>query len=43
MPAAWFANDAASTIDAPDYGDEDGDSVNQCDVCHSGLVFTELP
>lgn len=33
----------ATTIDAPDYGDEDGDSVSQCDVCHSGLVFTELP
>jgi hypothetical protein len=33
----------ASTIDAPDYGDEDGDSVSQCDVCHSGLVFTILP
>jgi len=33
----------ATTIDAPEYGDEDGDSVGQCDVCHSGLVFTELP
>ena len=33
----------ATTIDAPEYGDEDGDSVDQCDVCHSGNVYTELP
>ncbi len=34
---------AATTIDAPEYGDEDGESVKSCNVCHSGLVFTELP
>lgn len=33
----------ATTIDAPDWGDEDAAPVSLCDGCHSGLVFTELP
>lgn len=33
----------ATTIDAPQYGDASASAVGQCNVCHSGLVFTELP
>lgn len=33
----------ATTIDAPEWGDGSASAVNQCDTCHAGLVFTELP
>lgn len=33
----------ATTIDAPEWGDGSASAVGQCDTCHAGLVFTELP
>jgi len=33
----------ATTIEAPDWGDGSASAVGQCDTCHAGLVFTELP
>ena len=34
---------AATTPDTALWGDEDANTVNQCNVCHGGNVFTELP